>query len=73
MIDIKAKQPLNELSQYPDVRSEWHAPTPRDDMPLIPPAFPKNGVSLNYFSMITTDCHHRALRRRGQAELAPKR
>lgn len=54
VIDIKTKRLLDELSQYPGVKAEWRAPTPREDMPMIPLAFAKNGVTLNYFSLITT-------------------
>jgi hypothetical protein len=54
VIDIKTKRLLDELSQYPDVKAEWRAPIPRDDMPMIPLAFTKDGLTLNYFSMITT-------------------
>jgi hypothetical protein len=36
------------------VKVEWRAPTPRDDMPIIPLAFIKGGLTLSYFSMITT-------------------
>jgi transcriptional regulator with XRE-family HTH domain len=54
VIDMKTKRLLDELSQYPDVKVEWRAPTPRDDLPMIPLAFAKGGITLNYFSMITT-------------------
>jgi transcriptional regulator with XRE-family HTH domain len=54
VIDAKTKSLLAELSQYPDVKPEWHAPTPGDTMPMIPLAFTKDGVTLNYFSMVTT-------------------
>jgi hypothetical protein len=54
VVDIKTKSLLAELSQYPGVTSEWRAPTPADAMPVIPLAFIKGGVKLNYFSMVTT-------------------
>jgi transcriptional regulator with XRE-family HTH domain len=54
VVDIKTKRLLDELSRYPDVKVKWRAPTPRDDMPMIPLAFSKNGLTLNYFSLITT-------------------
>jgi transcriptional regulator with XRE-family HTH domain len=54
VIDEKTKVLLAELSQYPGVKPEWRAPSPGDDMPMIPLSFVKDGVRLNYFSMITT-------------------
>jgi transcriptional regulator with XRE-family HTH domain len=54
VIDLNTKRLLDELSRYPDVKTEWHAPMPRDDMPMIPLTFTKGGVTLNYFSLITT-------------------
>jgi transcriptional regulator with XRE-family HTH domain len=54
VIDAKTKDLLAELSQYPGVKTEWRAPTPADTMPIIPLAFVKGGVTLSYFSMVTT-------------------
>jgi transcriptional regulator with XRE-family HTH domain len=54
VIDEKTKALLAELSQYPGVKPEWRAPSPSDLMPMIPLSFVKDGVRLNYFSMITT-------------------
>jgi transcriptional regulator with XRE-family HTH domain len=54
LIDERTKVLLAELSQYPGVRPEWRAPSPGDAMPMIPLTFVKDGVRLNYFSMITT-------------------
>jgi len=54
VIDTKTKSLLAELAQYPDVKPEWHAPMPGDTMPMIPVAFFKDDVTLNYFSMVTT-------------------
>jgi transcriptional regulator with XRE-family HTH domain len=54
VIDEKTKTLLAELSQYPGVKAEWRAPSPNDDMPVIPVTFVKDGVRLSYFSMITT-------------------
>jgi transcriptional regulator with XRE-family HTH domain len=54
IIDEKTKALLAELSQYPGVKPEWRAPSPGDVMPMIPLTFVKDGVRLNYFSMITT-------------------
>jgi transcriptional regulator with XRE-family HTH domain len=54
VIDEKTRRLLAELSQYPGVKAEWRAPSPDDAMPMIPLSFAKDGVRLNYFSMITT-------------------
>ena len=54
VVDAKTASLLDELSQYPGVKPEWRAPAPGDALPLIPMAFRKGGVTLNYFSMITT-------------------
>lgn len=54
VIDERTKALLTELSQYPDVKPEWHSPSPGNAMPMIPLAFVKDGVTLNHFSMITT-------------------
>jgi transcriptional regulator with XRE-family HTH domain len=54
IIDERTKTLLAELSQYPGVKPEWRAPSPGEPMPMIPLSFVKDGVRLNYFSMITT-------------------
>jgi transcriptional regulator with XRE-family HTH domain len=54
VIDDKTRALLAELSQYPGVKAEWRAPSSGDIMPMIPLSFTKDGVQLNYFSMITT-------------------
>jgi transcriptional regulator with XRE-family HTH domain len=54
VIDEKTKALLAELSRYPGVKPEWRAPSPNDVLPMIPLTFVKDGVRLNYFSMITT-------------------
>jgi transcriptional regulator with XRE-family HTH domain len=54
VIDKRTKALLAELSQYPGVKPEWRAPSPGDAMPMIPLTFVKDGVTLHYFSMITT-------------------
>jgi transcriptional regulator with XRE-family HTH domain len=54
VIDKRTKALIAELSQYPGVKPEWRAPSPGDAMPMIPLTFVKDGVTLNYFSMITT-------------------
>jgi transcriptional regulator with XRE-family HTH domain len=54
VVDIQTRQLLDELFRYPGVKPEWRAPAPRDDMPMIPLAFAKDGLTLSYFSLITT-------------------
>jgi transcriptional regulator with XRE-family HTH domain len=54
VIDMNTKRLLDELSKYPGVAAEWRTPTSADTVPVIPLAFTKGGVRLNYFSMITT-------------------
>jgi transcriptional regulator with XRE-family HTH domain len=54
VIDERTKTLLGELSQYPGVKPEWRAPSSSEPMPMIPLTFVKDGVRLNYFSMITT-------------------
>jgi transcriptional regulator with XRE-family HTH domain len=54
VIDEKTKALLAELSQYPGVKAEWRAPSPGNVLPMIPFTLAKDGVTLNYFSMITT-------------------
>lgn len=54
VVDVRTKALLEELSQYPGVRPEWRAPSASDAMPMIPLTFVKDGVRLDYFSLITT-------------------
>src|SRR5262245_4411917 len=54
VIDERTKALLAELLHYPGVKQEWRAPSPGESMPMIPLTFVKDGVRLNYFSMITT-------------------
>ena len=54
VIDERTNALLAELSQYPGVKLEWRAPSPTELMPMIPLTFAKDGVRLNFFSMITT-------------------
>jgi hypothetical protein len=54
IIDVNTRRLLDELSKYPGVAPEWRIPTPADTVPVIPLAFTKGDVTLNYFSMITT-------------------
>jgi transcriptional regulator with XRE-family HTH domain len=54
VIDAGTRSLLDELSKYPDVAPEWRTPSTEDVLPMIPLSFRKGGVTLNYFSMITT-------------------
>jgi hypothetical protein len=54
VIDDKTKVLLAELSQYPGVKAEWRAPSQGSMLPMIPLSLVKDGVTLNYFSLITT-------------------
>jgi hypothetical protein len=54
VVDIRTKALLEQLSQYPGVKPEWRAPSASDAMPMIPLSFVKDGVALDYFSLITT-------------------
>ena len=54
VIDEETKVLLAGLSHYPGVKAEWRVPSPGSAMPMIPLAFFKDGVRLNYFSMVTT-------------------
>jgi transcriptional regulator with XRE-family HTH domain len=54
VIDAETRSLLDELSKYPGVLPEWRTPTPDDMTPVIPLAFRKGDITLNYFSMITT-------------------
>jgi transcriptional regulator with XRE-family HTH domain len=54
VIDARTKALLEELSQYPGVKPEWRAPSPGNVLPMIPLTLVKDGVTLKYFSMITT-------------------
>jgi transcriptional regulator with XRE-family HTH domain len=54
VIDERTKTLLAELFAYPGVKPEWRAPSPNDALPMIPLSFAKDGMTLNYFSMITT-------------------
>jgi transcriptional regulator with XRE-family HTH domain len=54
VIDARTRSLLDELATYPDVAPEWRNPTADDIVPVIPLSFRKGGVTLNYFSMITT-------------------
>lgn len=57
VIDEKTDELLLALGSYPDVKPEWMRPgstvvTP--NAPVIPLSFAKDGVIMNYFSLVTT-------------------
>jgi transcriptional regulator with XRE-family HTH domain len=54
VVDIRTKALLEQLSRYPGVKPEWRVPSASDAMPMIPLSFVKDGVTLDYFSLITT-------------------
>jgi transcriptional regulator with XRE-family HTH domain len=55
VIDNKTKELLAALLAYPDVKTAWEAPGPKDAaLPVVPIGFVKDGQVLNYFSMVTT-------------------
>lgn len=54
VVDQKTKELLAALLAYPDVKAAWQVPTSTSAMPIVPLSFIRNGVVLNYFSMVTT-------------------
>lgn len=54
VVDEKTKALLAALLAYPGVRAEWQAPEAAGAMPVIPLGFIRDGVVLNYFSLVTT-------------------
>ncbi|RDS86707.1 helix-turn-helix domain-containing protein [Dyella psychrodurans] len=57
VIDEKTDALLQALHAYPDVKTEWKTPaisTMAPNTPIIPLSFAKDGVVMNYFSMVTT-------------------
>jgi transcriptional regulator with XRE-family HTH domain len=57
VIDEKTKDLLRELYAYPDVKADWKMPgalPSSSTEPVIPLRFSKDGVALNYFSLVTT-------------------
>lgn len=53
-VDPITQRLLDQLAQYPNVDARRRAPEPDTASPLIPLTFAKDGVVLNYFSLITT-------------------
>jgi transcriptional regulator with XRE-family HTH domain len=54
VVDEKTRELLAELLAYPDVRAEWRAPKAASAIPVIPLSFIRDGLVLNYFSLVTT-------------------
>jgi transcriptional regulator with XRE-family HTH domain len=57
VVDEKTSELLRELHAYPDVRADWKMPDTLPSAssdPVIPLSFAKDGVAMNYFSMVTT-------------------
>jgi transcriptional regulator with XRE-family HTH domain len=53
-VDLQTRQLLDSLEAYPDSDARRHAPEADDASPLIPLRLAKDGVTLSYFSLITT-------------------
>ena len=54
IVDEKTRDLLTALLAYPDVKTAWQVPTATSAMPVVPLSFVRDGVVLNYFSMVTT-------------------
>jgi transcriptional regulator with XRE-family HTH domain len=57
VIDEKTEQLLHALHAYPDIKTDWKtsdASMVTSATPVIPLSFSKDGVVMNYFSMVTT-------------------
>jgi transcriptional regulator with XRE-family HTH domain len=54
VIDPATQGLLDDLGRYPGVDPAWRMPRSGVDEPIIPLSFVKDGVTLRYFSLITT-------------------
>ncbi|MGD1065755.1 MAG: helix-turn-helix transcriptional regulator [Vulcanimicrobiaceae bacterium] len=57
VIDDRTRELLDALHAYPGVAREPEVTAPQDaavDLPMIPLSFVRDGIVLNYFSMVTT-------------------
>ena len=54
VIDQKTRELLAQLLDYPEVPPDWKAPEMSSALPMIPVSFVRDGVTMNYFSLITT-------------------
>jgi len=52
--DAATRQLVGELAGYPGVDPAWQAAVPDPAGPMIPLGFVKDGVTLRYFSLVTT-------------------
>jgi transcriptional regulator with XRE-family HTH domain len=52
--DQKTKDLVAGLLAYPDVRLDWRAAEGPGSLPMIPMSFFKDGMTMNYFSLVTT-------------------
>ncbi|WP_375460797.1 helix-turn-helix domain-containing protein [uncultured Enterovirga sp.] len=54
VIDEPTKELLASLMSYPNVRADWDRSGPVGPTPVIPLGFVKDGLVLNYFSIVST-------------------
>jgi transcriptional regulator with XRE-family HTH domain len=54
VVDLETRRLLDTLLRYPDVEPGWDAAGEAEDLPMVPLSFRKDGVQLDYFSMVTT-------------------
>jgi transcriptional regulator with XRE-family HTH domain len=57
VIDEKTNELLRAIHAYPDVKAGWKTADPSSitsTTPVIPLSFSRNGIVMNYFSMVTT-------------------
>lgn len=53
-VDADTRRLLEQLACYPDVETTPLSQTSGDDLPVIPLTFVKDGITLRYFSLLTT-------------------
>lgn len=54
VVDQGTRQLLDDLGRYPNVGTHSQVPQPGAASPLIPLTFVKDGITLSYFSLVTT-------------------
>lgn len=52
--DQKTRDLVTDLLAYPEVRSDWQAAEGLSALPMIPMSFVREGIVMNYFSLVTT-------------------
>src|SRR6202008_3855041 len=52
--DRRTQDLVSELLAYPGVESDWRTAEMPGALPMIPMSFVKEGVVMNYFSLVTT-------------------